>query len=92
MPIKSHESIFFYQELPIVDTKDLKEPKLPPLFYVTGKKDPIIKVDWARETFKRLERRGVKGEFHIDKNVSYELKKLELYQLRNWVITKLGVD
>ncbi|XP_065223919.1 lysophospholipase-like protein 1 [Planococcus citri] len=86
-----HDSIL-YKELPVVDNKELTEPKLPYLFYVNGKKDPKIKLEWAQETFKRLERRGVKGEFHIDGNVTYELKKLELYQLRNWAIKRLGVD
>lgn len=74
------------------ELEEFKAEKLPPLYHVTGAKDEIINPEWAESTFKRLQKLGVPGEFHIQKDLAHELNKEEIERLRNWITKRLTTD
>lgn len=65
--------------------EEKKPPKLPPLFYAHGDLDDLVDLKWGQETFKQLQERGVKGQFHVFEHTFHELKKKEIDSLFAWI-------
>lgn len=64
---------------------DKEQHDLPPLFMCHGDRDDLVPLSWGEETFKNLEKLGVKGHFHTIRNALHELKKQELKTWSEWV-------
>lgn len=62
---------------------------LPDLLMFHGLRDDLVPAKWGQESFDKLVELGVKGEFVPLKNTLHELKKVEMQQIRTWILEKL---
>uniref|UniRef100_A0A1L8DYZ4 palmitoyl-protein hydrolase n=1 Tax=Nyssomyia neivai TaxID=330878 RepID=A0A1L8DYZ4_9DIPT len=62
---------------------------LPPLLMFHGERDTLVPLKWGNESFRNLQELGVKGTFIPVRNTMHELKKSELLQLQEWILTIL---
>lgn len=52
-------------------------------------RDTLVPLKWGKETFDNLQDHGVNGTFVPVRNTMHELKKSELLQLKDWIVSVL---
>uniref|UniRef100_A0A1A9ZM90 palmitoyl-protein hydrolase n=1 Tax=Glossina pallidipes TaxID=7398 RepID=A0A1A9ZM90_GLOPL len=62
---------------------------LPELLMFHGDRDNLVPSEWGKESFDNLVKLGVEGSFNILPNTLHELKKRELLDIQEWILTKL---
>ncbi|KAK7504174.1 hypothetical protein BaRGS_00004478 [Batillaria attramentaria] len=73
--------------------KDIeKRPKdlpLPPLLQVHGEEDDLVRFNWGKDTFTKLQNHGVQGEFVPVPNLGHTLNKNIALSVREWILKRL---
>lgn len=75
-----HKDSMVYENLANITNKET----LPPLIAFHGDWDPIVPYEWGQEMFRRLQGLGVKGQFHLIKNTTHEIRHTEVDLLYDW--------
>ncbi|XP_075145769.1 lysophospholipase-like protein 1 isoform X2 [Haematobia irritans] len=76
----------------VYDTlKSSSKPKenLPELLMFHGNRDTLVPIEWGRDSFNKLQAMGVKGKFIPLKHTLHELKKQEMLDIEQWILSKL---
>lgn len=61
----------------------------PELRMFHGTDDKVVKFQWGRETFDRLQEFGVIGTFTSLNNTAHELQKSSMLEVEQWILKKL---
>ena len=70
------------QALPAEKSED---NQATPIFLAHGSDDPVIPVDLAYKSLKRLEQEGYKVEWHEYKGMPHSVSEQEIYHLAEWL-------
>uniref|UniRef100_A0A7G3AND7 palmitoyl-protein hydrolase n=2 Tax=Lutzomyia longipalpis TaxID=7200 RepID=A0A7G3AND7_LUTLO len=76
-----------YDSLANPSSKTAKQ--LPQFLMFHGERDTLVPIKWGMETFNNLQDLNVKGNFVPVRNTMHELKKSELLQLQEWILSVL---
>nr|BAN20601.1 conserved hypothetical protein [Riptortus pedestris] len=80
-------AVFAHDETALEDVK--KRSKNPPILATHGKKDPVIPLKMATQTYEILKEVGMDVEFHEFPDAEHELTKDELEVILKWVETRI---
>lgn len=54
-----------------------------------GARDTLVPLDWGKETYEKLSKLGVNGNFTTLDNALHELKKQQILDIRDWILKKV---
>eukprot|EP00298_Acanthocystis_sp_HF-20_P002498 c12913_g1_i1.p1 GENE.c12913_g1_i1~~c12913_g1_i1.p1 ORF type:complete len:233 (-),score=110.09 c12913_g1_i1:119-817(-) len=67
-----------------------EQAKLSPVLHCHGKDDPLVRIDWARDTAKALKEGGVKSlELKEYDGMAHELGQTEMNDIQEWLLKVL---
>ncbi|XP_039968455.1 lysophospholipase-like protein 1 isoform X1 [Bactrocera tryoni] len=72
-----------------LEQKIVAENNFPELRMYHGAKDELVPLYWGKETFEKLTKLGVNGQFITLDNALHELKKQQILDIRDWILKKL---
>ena len=62
----------------------------PPLFMGHGQEDPLVKIDWGRQTAEGLRKKGFDVEWHEYPGLPHSADPKEIDELEAWVTKRLA--